>query len=511
MKVNVNSPVFGQNKSCCEHNLKAMEVVMKRFLPFVMVVLLPLALFAGLTFQKTFGGLDVDVAYSVLELPDGNFLIIGYTKSFNAWGTDGYVVKMNKYGGAIWEKQIDLGGYEILHSGAVLNNGDVLLVGAEKPNENAPYDLLIIKIDPQGTKIWQRLYGGAESDNAWDIAAMPDGNFVISGTTKSYGAGDKDVWVLKINSDGDTLWTRTFGASGDDEGRSCAVDANGGIYVSAKSHLAFAPDMYMIKVNSDGSTGWLKSISTSGWTEGYGVCVVDTLAAFAGYGYWGSGISHDFFLVGMTTDGDTVGTAHGGGGDDDYAFSACATSDGAVVMAGKTFSFGGWCKGMLMKVKDGNIKWMQAYGGDDEDVLWDVIETSDHFYLAVGYTESFGMGNSDMFVVKTDTAGQFSAISENENLLPQNYSLQQNYPNPFNPSTVIPFTLPASKKVRVDVYNTLGQRVCTLGNRLYGAGKHQVTWNGTDSRGQLQPSGVYFYQLVVEGKVMATRKMVLMR
>jgi hypothetical protein len=213
----------------------------------------------------------------------------------------------------------------------------------------------------------------------------------------------------------------------------------------------------------------------------------------------------------MNANGDTVETVHGGGWDDDYSYSVCPTSDGGMVMAGKTFSYGGWCKGMLMKVKSGQIQWMQAYGGDDEDVLWDVMETSDHFYLAVGYTESSGAGNGDVFVVKTDTAGQFSALSENETSIPQNYALQQNYPNPFNPSTVIPFTLPAAKTVRVEVYNALGQKVCTLGNRLYSAGKHEVIWNGTDSHGQPQPSGVYFYQLVVEGKVMAIRKMVLMR
>ncbi len=484
---------------------------MTRFTSWMLLVLVPAFLWAGLTFQKTFGGLDADVAYGVAELPDGNYLIVGYTQSFNGVGLDGYMVKMSPHGTAIWEKTYDTGIYELFHGCAATSDGGAMIVGYQKLQENDPKDLLLVKINAQGAVQWSKTYGGSDNDSGWDIAPTPDGNFVISGTTASFGHGGKDVWVLKVDANGDTLWTATFGASGDDEGRACAVDASGHIYVSAKSYLLFSPDMYMIQVNPDGSTGWLKSISSSGWTEGYGVCVAGNEPVFAGYGYWGSGYSHDFFMVHLNAAGDTVCTFHGGGGDDDYAFSIYPTSDGGFIMAGKTFSMGGWVKGMLIKVKNGNAIWMEAYGGDDEDILWDVIETSDHFYLAVGSTESSGAGNSDVFVVKTDTAGQFSGIGAGNVPLPRKYALKQNYPNPFNPTTYITFTLPTAQTARIDIYSALGQKIASLGNRFYAAGTHRVMWDGCDFRGRPLPSGVYFYRLVANGQVKATQKMVLMR
>ena len=95
-------------------------------------------------------------------------------------------------------------------------------------------------------------------------------------------------------------------------------------------------------------------------------------------------------------------------------------------------------------------------------------------------------------------------------LLPAGFSLAQNYPNPFNPSTVISFELPTQCKIRLAVYNLLGQHVVTLAEGAFSAGEHYVTWAGTDKSDDRVASGVYFYRLETEG-FSDTRKMLLLK
>ena len=107
----------------------------------------------------------------------------------------------------------------------------------------------------------------------------------------------------------------------------------------------------------------------------------------------------------------------------------------------------------------------------------------------------------------TDEAGQF-ALATLGTSLPQGFALGQNYPNPFNPSTIIPYQLAATSQVRLEVFNTLGQRMATLVNGNQEAGSYRAQWDGTDAAGRAAAAGLYFYRLTVEG-AQQTGRMVL--
>jgi hypothetical protein len=98
-----------------------------------------------------------------------------------------------------------------------------------------------------------------------------------------------------------------------------------------------------------------------------------------------------------------------------------------------------------------------------------------------------------------------SSVGKNQPVFPLEYALRQNYPNPFNPATTILFSLPARQRVRLTIFNTLGQRVEHLVDDVYNAGTHVVTWQA-----KMMPGGVYFYQLKTSSRTV-TRKMVLLR
>ncbi|RLD17017.1 hypothetical protein DRI50_00415 [candidate division KSB1 bacterium] len=477
---------------------------MKNFTVFLCLFILPAFLLSAPTFQKTYGDTAKDVGYGVLELANDQYLLIGYTYSFGANGADGYLLKIDNSGNLLWQHNIDLGKDEFFRHGALTADGGILITGFTRTDENSPSDLLLVKVDSNGKLQWHKKYGGDKKDSGYDIKPTPDGNFVISGITSSFGAGGEDVWILKVNDNGDTVWTTTVGGAVNEAGRGCAVDASGNIFVSANTML-FAPDMYMIKLNPDGSSAWLESFASSGWTEGYDVCLSDGNAVFAGYGYWGN---HDMLMLEMSASGDTLLMEHAGLGGDDYAFAITPTSDKGFVMVGRSTSLGGGNKGTMLKVNAaGQFQWQSAWGGDKDDMLWDVIETSDHCYLAVGFTNSFGQGKADVLVVKADTSGNTTGIENTQQTLPADFWLAQNYPNPFNPTTTISYQINGSSKqqVRLAVYDITGKLVAELVNAIQSPGKYQVRFNG-----QNLPSGVYVYRLTA-GKFSQSKKMILLK
>jgi hypothetical protein len=101
--------------------------------------------------------------------------------------------------------------------------------------------------------------------------------------------------------------------------------------------------------------------------------------------------------------------------------------------------------------------------------------------------------------------------SELEKIVPQEFVLENNYPNPFNPETVIPVKVPEESFIELSIFNILGEKINTLYNGALNQGRHLFQWNGRSSGGALMPSGVYFYQMQVQGGARLTKKMILMR
>jgi hypothetical protein len=95
--------------------------------------------------------------------------------------------------------------------------------------------------------------------------------------------------------------------------------------------------------------------------------------------------------------------------------------------------------------------------------------------------------------------------------IPRDFVLGQNYPNPFNPSTRIEYSLPTPGHVALDVFNVLGERVTTLVDARQDQGANSVLWNSTDALGKPLSSGPYFYQLLVDGKPLGVKKMLLIK
>jgi hypothetical protein len=392
---------------------------MKRVIFAVVLLALAAPLTAQITFQRTYGGTDREYGFSVTQTADGGYVIAGWTESFGAGGGDGWLIKTDASGDTIWTQIYGGTRYDAGKSVAQTTDGGYVIAGWTESFGAGARDLWLIKTDAAGDTVWTRTYGGTNEDYGYSVAQTTDGGYIITGYTESFGAGRADVWLIKTDASGDTVWTHTYGGTDTDRGESVQQTADGGYIIAGHtwSFGAGSYDFYLVRTNTLGDTVWTRTFGDT--AADWGKSVVQT--ADSGYviiGWtrsFGAG-ECDVYLVKTNTNGDTMWTRTFGGPDLDCGYSVLQSADGGYVIAGGTRSFGaGGGDVYLVKTNaNGDIIWNRTYGGTNFDDGLSVAHTADGGYAIAGYTESFGAGEEDIWLIKTDSAGNATAIAEPE-------------------------------------------------------------------------------------------------
>lgn len=466
--------------------------------------------FAQIKFQKTFGGSNNEAGYSVQQTTDGGYVIVGGTNSFGAGNYDVYLIKTNANGDTLWTKTFGGGNYDEGYSLKQTNDGGYVLTGSTSSSGQGSDDVYLIKTNENGVTQWTKTFGGSNIDWGSSVQQTSDNGYVIVGYTSSFGPGDNNVYLIKTNTNGDTLWTKTLGPvfPASSLGNSIQQTTDGGYIIagSMKAGGGGINKVYLIKTNTIGDTLWTK---TFGWGEGIGYSVQQT--SDGGY-IIGADLnnfdpqSYNIYLVKTNANGDELWTKTFGGNDYDNGGSAQQTTDGGYVIVGNTRSFGaGLFDVYLIKTNsNGDTLWTKTFGGTDTEYGSSVQQTTDGGYVIAGHTRSSLEGGSgDVYLIKTDANGVVSVNSE-ENL-PLYFTLDQNYPNPFNPTTTIRFSIPEKSFVTLKVFNLLGQQIATLVEKEQPVGTYSIQWQA----GEL-PSGVYLYSLQAKDFV-ETKKLILLK
>lgn len=491
-----------------------------RRLMCVLALLVPLTASGQIRFELTYGGLDDDAAESVVQTSDGGYILAGGTGIFDdspeRQPFDIYVIKTDEWGDTVWTRVYGGPGEDWSRSVIETGDGGYLVAGWTDSFGAGGADAYLLEIDSSGDTVWTRTYGGVDYDNAMSVAQTNDGGYIISGSTYSFGAGSSDLYLIKTDSDADTMWTRSFGGAGHDNGASIAQTLDGGYIVVGitRSFGAGGADVYLIKTDSSGDTVWTRTYG--GLEYDSGASVAQTLDG--GYIIVGNTSSFgaggaDVYLLKTDSSGDTVWTRTHGGSADEYGYSVAQTSDGTYIIAGFTYSLGaGGADVYLLKTdSSGDTIWTRTYGGSAEDVGNSVAQTSDGGYIVAGYTYSFGAGGYDVYLIKTDANGWVQVGGQNDEEPGQRLAyLRQNRPNPFGGVTTISYAVPDRGRVSLAVYDIRGALVRELVSGAVSAGLHQVVWDGRDGRGRVVGSGVYFCRLEA-GELRETRRMVLLR
>jgi hypothetical protein len=254
---------------------------------------------------------------------------------------------------------------------------------------------------------WERTYGGARNEQGWSVQQTTDGGYIVAGYTNSFGHGGYDVYLIKTNTSGDTLWTRTFGGANDDEGYSVQQTSDGG-YIVSGSTLSFGSgqQVYLIKTNAQGDILWAKTYAGTDYGNGYSVQQT-TDAGYVVAGVTNSLANHaQVYLIKTNATGDTLWTKTYGEVDDDYGYFVQQTRDTGFIIAGYTFYSGNSTQVYLIKTNPlGDTLWTRRYGGTEWDIGCSVQQTTDDGYIVTGNTTSYGNGQNDFYLIKTDVSG----------------------------------------------------------------------------------------------------------
>lgn len=370
----------------------------------------------SLGWSKTYGGASEDSAYSVCPSGDGGFVFAGSTKSSGAGEYDVYVVKTDGDGNEIWSKtyggESNDGGKSVCSAG----DGSFIIAGYTKSFGAGEDDVYLIKIDGNGNEIWSKTYGGTAGDAARSVYPVTDGGFIVAGYTASSGAGKKDAYLIKVNNNGDEIWSKTFGSDRSETGHSVQQTADGGFIVAGYAEIinVFVPqnDIYLLKTDHNGNQLWTKTFGGGKNESGSSVRQTsDGGFIIAGITFsYGLG-NHDAYLIRTDNTGNELWSKTFGGIRNESGTFSRETDDGGFILAGYTESFGAGKKdiALIRTDSDGNELWFKTFGKEKDDICGALHQTDDGGFLIAGYSKSVATDDYDAYLVRTDSDGNFNS------------------------------------------------------------------------------------------------------
>lgn len=214
---------------------------------------------------KTYGGINSDYSYKVIQLVDSGYILSGFTESYGLGVRDVYVLRLDKKGDTLWSKSYGGNGIDGSNDMIQTYDGGFVIVGNTFSFGEGVSDVYVIKISENGTLKWATAYGGTLNDFGNAISETSDSGFVISGSTESFGSGQRDVYVIKIDSIGNLIWSKAIGGIENESGKSIQVLPNNEIVVlgNTRSFGQGFEDYYLIKLNSLGDTIMTKTYGGS--------------------------------------------------------------------------------------------------------------------------------------------------------------------------------------------------------------------------------------------------------
>jgi len=363
----------------------------------------------------------------LVQTGDGGYALAGYTNSFGAGGTDFWLVKVKPemnlehqrnlgvtfYGG--WSKTYGGASDDEAYSLVQTSDGGYALAGETDSFGAGGYDCWLVKTDSAGTMLWSKTYGGAGDDYAYSLVQTSDGGYAIAGYTDSYGAGRADCWLVKTDYDGNMLWNKTYGGADNDEGFSVIQTSDGGYaitgyygyyHIEFPQHIYRDADLLLIKTDASGNMQWGRAFEGPyGPYDDFGRSVIQT--SDGGYAITGYCNRRICVILGNRLA---------------YCYFVKVSADGSsywdlAYYESLGFSTSGYC---LIQTDDGGYVLGGVIGDidlmkidPDGSIIWSksyagvsvysFIQTDDEGYALAGYTGAYP--NYDSLLVKTDSAG----------------------------------------------------------------------------------------------------------
>tara|TARA_B110000914_G_scaffold226437_1_gene251427 strand:+ start:600 stop:2933 length:2334 start_codon:yes stop_codon:yes gene_type:complete len=396
--------------------------------------------------DKTYGNEGFDIGNDICLSNDNGYMIVGTTNSKKTNSLDAYVIKIDSIGNVLWDQVY--GGLSVDGINSISKINDeygYMLFGHTKSymldesrkkkkgifgrmldsifKKEASSESWLINIDEYGDRNWHTTYGGKKEDVGKEINSFSDGSFLLSNETQSFGKGGKDIWLIKIDSNGKIIWESTVGGKTDEYAGSTKLKSDKEIFISGhklmKNKISFRSllflksnnknniNAFIVKLNYKGKVVWQRDNFEDEKSSVPFITVLGKSILIAGQKstiYNGNG---DAWIALLNKDGEKVWEDSFGGRGADGGNDVLGTSDGGYISVGYTNAYGSGKNDVWIIKTDfnGEKQWSRVYGGKLDDYGWGVTESDDGGYVIAGETFSFGSGQSDIYLLKIDSNG----------------------------------------------------------------------------------------------------------
>lgn len=342
-----------------------------------------------LIWSKNIGGINVDVGKSVIQLPDSGYVVAGFTSSFGAGGYDAYLVRTDKNGNFIWQRTFGGTDWDFANDLVFTSDNHIAVVGNTTSFGSGQKDGFVLIYDLSGNLIKQKFYGGAENEELRAIISTNDGFLACTGYTESRYDVNGDMYFIKLDLNGDSLFTRTYGGSFKDYANDLVQKSNGDYIICGAKTLSLnaTSESAMYSMDSNGTLIWQNTdykapefISASNSYQ---------LSYLTGY------LRSRTFNV-YNKQGEIYVGIHGGwpylvnssgGFQDEYLYSIEGTKDGGYISVGSTLSFGSFGTDVYLIKNDSTIINYSSIVGVSETKQTEfppVIVTRDNLTISTG-------------------------------------------------------------------------------------------------------------------------------
>jgi hypothetical protein len=305
---------------------------------------------------RTYGGVSSDLGNFVQQTADSGYIIVGHTLSFGAGLLDVYLIKTNSIGELLWTKSYGSSGYDMGLYVEQTSDGGYILTGKTKNTSTTNDNAYIIKTDSSGDTLWTKVYGVTDIIDGFCGYQTPDGGYIFCGSIEVFGSSYTDGWLLKTDANGNQLWAKTYGGPDDESFRSVQLTMDGGYIMTGNSYGFGAGDydVYLVKADSNGSMVWSKTFGNAGndnsgfvqQTADGGYCISGSSWSF------NTGNNFQSYIIKTDANGDTLWTRIFGGVYD-AATSIHQTSDSGYIITGVT-SYGAGMEDVFLVKTDAN-------------------------------------------------------------------------------------------------------------------------------------------------------------
>ncbi|MFC2102255.1 T9SS type A sorting domain-containing protein [Bacteroidota bacterium] len=428
---------------------KTTRVCLSLIVALFLLTLLPQESVSQITFERNYGGADDDIGKCVRQTSDEGYIICGYTKSFSANDYDAYIIRTDAFGDTLWTRILGGPGYDATYSLVITPDNGYVICGTYLDPGKATNDVWLIRMDDNGDTLWTKHDYSATSAEAHSITLNATNGYIITGVRED-GGGTGHAFLMQTDTNGNENWSHDY-PFWSTSGGNAVINTNDEGFLICGYIDTYNPswnrNMGLIKTTNQGDTLWTRQVGGSAYEIGWSVCECPTGGYLAsGYTTGYGALSGDGFIAKLTGLGSIEWQNHFGKSGLDVIYDISATSDLNYIGTGISGEQGSeFQEAWLIKIgESGDTLWSRSFGGYRKSYGYSVRQTDDEGYIFCGITNASGTNVYDIMLVKTTSDGVITTSL----FQPEEETTYKVYPNPAHNRVIIEFP-PGTKKMTI--------------------------------------------------------------